>query len=163
MKGEDLMIYRKLRPEETTIQTGDVVAAAFHARAVGESVQSQVGGITFALRPVPDEPEDVVRVEGLVIASHYSPGYQDVTITVEMPGEAKVSSLINQRVTLLIPRPDPPVPKCPYCGMELVIKHNDAGCWAECSYSSCSIVVRGNVCLTRREAIEAMTPKGGGK
>ena len=157
------MMYRKLKPEETTIQAGDVVAAAFHARAVGESVQSQVGGITFALRPIPDEPEDVVRVEGLVIASHYSPGYQDVTITVEMPGEAKVSSLINHRVTLLIPRPDPPVPKCPYCGMEMEIKHIDAGYWAECRYSNCSIVVRGNVCLTRRAAIEAMTPKGGGQ
>ena len=157
------MMYRKLRPEETTIQTGDVVAAAFHARAVGESVQSQVGGITFALRPIPDEPEDVVRVEGLVIASHYSPGYQDVTITVEMPGEAKVSSLINQRVTLLIPRPDPPMPKCPYCGMELVIKHFDSEYWAECRYSNCRVVVTGDVCPTRRAAIEAMTPKGGGQ
>lgn len=157
------MIYRKLRPEETTIQAGDVVAAAFHARAVGESVQSQVGGITFALRPIPDEPEDVVRVEGLVIASHYSPGYQDVTITVEMPGEAKVSSLINQRVTLLIPRPDTPVPKCPYCGMEMEIKHIDAEYWAKCSYSNCAVSVIGKARPTRREAIEAMTPKGGGQ
>lgn len=157
------MIYRKLRPEETTIQTGDVVAAAFHARAVGESVQSQVGGITFALRPIPDEPEDVVRVEGLVIASHYAPGYQDVTITVEMPGEAKVSSLINQRVTLLIHRPDPPMPKCPYCGTELTIKDCAAGYWAECAQATCAVVVRGKTCPTRREAIEAMTPKGGGK
>ena len=157
------MIYRKLKPDETTIREGDVAAREFHPTAVGEPAQDMVGGITFALRPIPDEPEDVVRVEGLVIASHYSPGYQDVTITVEMPGEAKVSSLINQCVTLLIPRPDPPVPKCPYCGMEMEVKRNDAGQWAECCYSSCTVLVRGKVCPTRRAAIEAMTPKGGGQ
>jgi hypothetical protein len=158
------MIYRKLKPEETTIQAGDVVAAKYSLNAVGEPAQTHLGGGgAFVLRPVPDGPEDVVRVEGLVIASHDSPRYQDVTITVEMPGEAKVSSLINQRVTLLIPRPDPPMPKCPYCGMELAIKHNDAGCWAECSYSNCTVVVIGETCPTRREAIEAMAPKGGGK
>ena len=157
------MMYRKLKPEETTIQAGDVIAAKYSLNAVGEPLQNYLGGTTFALRPVPDETEDVVRVEGLVIASHYSPGYQDVTITVEMPGEAKVSSLINQRVTLLIPRPDPPVPKCPYCGMELTIKDCAAGYWAECAQATCAVVVRGKTCSTRREAIEAMTPKGGGQ
>ena len=157
------MIYRKLKPDETTIREGDVAAREFHPTAVGEPAQDMVGGITFALRPIPDEPEDVVRVEGLVIASHYSPGYQDVTITVEMHGEAKVSSLINQRVTLLIPRPDPPVPKCPYCGMEMAIKDCAAGYWAECAQATCAVVVRGKTCSTRRAAIEAMTPKGGGQ
>ena len=157
------MMYRKLKPEETTIQAGDVIAAKYSLNAVGEPLQNYLGGTTFALRPVPDEPEDVVRVEGLVIASHYSPGYQDVTITVEMHGEAKVSSLINQRVTLLIPRPDPPVPKCPYCGMEMAIKDCAAGYWAECAQATCAVVVRGKTCSTRREAIEAMTPKGGGQ
>ena len=158
------MIYRKLKPDETTIREGDVIAAAFRPRAVGEPAQTHLGGgAAIILRPMPDEPEDVVRVEGLVIASHYSPGYQDVTITVEMPGEAKVSSLINQRVTLLIPRPDPPVPKCPYCGMELTIKDCAAGYWAECAQATCAVVVRGKTCSTRREAIEAMTPKGGGQ
>lgn len=158
------MMYRKLEPDETTIQAGDVVAAKYSLNAVGEPAQTHLGGGgAFVLRPIPDEPEDVVRVEGLVIASHDSPRYQDVTITVEMPGEAKVSSLINQRVTLLIPRPDPPMPKCPYCGIEMEIKHIDAGYWAECSYASCAVLVRGNVCLTRRAAIEAMTPKGGGQ
>ena len=157
------MMYRKLRPEEATIRAGYVLAAEFNQHYVGKPVQSIVGGTTFALRPIPDEPDDVVRVEGLVIASHYSPGYQDVTITVEMHGEAKVSSLINQRVTLLIPRPDPPVPKCPYCGTELTIKDCAAGYWAECAQATCAVVVRGKTCSTRREAIEAMTPKGGGQ
>ena len=158
-------MYRKLKTEETTIQEGDVVAAAFHSRAVGESVQSQVGGAAFALRPIPDYPEDVVRAEGLVVESHDSPysHYQDVTITVEMPDEAKAISLSGQRVTLLIPRPDPPMPKCPYCGMEMEVKRNDAGQWAECCYSSCTVLVRGKVCPTRRAAIEAMAQKGGGQ
>lgn len=157
------MIYRKLKTEETTIQEGDVVATAFHRREVGESVQSQVGGTTFALRPVPDESEDVVMVNGTVIASHDSPYYQDVTITVEMPGEEKVGSLIGQRVTLLIHRPEPPMPKCPYCGMEMEVKHSASEYWAKCSYPNCKVEVHGPCRPTRREAIEAMTQKGGGQ
>ena len=158
------MIYRKLRPDETTIQAGDVVAAAFHPRAVGEPAQTHLGGsAAIVLRPIPDEPEDVVRVEGEVCDVLRCRGVIDqVNVTLaHTPVPLDVAT--GQRVTLLIPRPDPPVPKCPYCGMELLIKHIDAGYLAECSYSNCSIVVRGNVCLTRRAAIEAMTPKGGGQ
>ena len=157
------MMYRKLKPEETTIQAGDVVAAKYSLSVMSEFLQGHPGGTTFVLRPIPDEPEDVVRIEGLVIASHDSPRYQDVTITVEMAGALKVSSLINQRVTLLVPRPDPPMPKCPYCGTELTIKDCAAGYWAECAQATCAVVVRGKTCSTRREAIEAMTPKGGGQ
>ena len=157
------MMYRKLKPDETTIQAGDVVAAKFDPFAVGLDVRSRVDGDVLVLRPIPDEPDDVVRIEGLVIASHDSPRYQDVTITVEMAGALKVSSLINHRVTLLVPRPDPPMPKCPYCGMEMDIKRNDAGYWVQCSHSNCSAVVRGKHRPSRRAAIEAMTLKGGGQ
>ena len=155
------MMYRKLKPEETTIQAGDVIAAKYSLNAVGEPLQNYLGGTTFALRPVPDEPEDVVRVEGEI--QRVSWGDENIVVVHCAPRSIPSSVAIGQRVTLLIPRPDPPVPKCPYCGMELDIRRNDAGYWAECSYSNCSIVVRGNVCRTRREAIEAMTPKGGGQ
>ena len=156
------MIYRKLKPEETTIQAGDVVAAAFHPRSVGEQAQTHLGGgATIVLRPIPDGPEDVVRVEGEI--QRVSWGDENIVVVHCAPRSIPSSVAIGQRVTLLIPRPDPPVPKCPYCGMELDIRRNDAGYWAECSYSNCSIVVRGNVCRTRRAAIEAMTPKGGGQ
>ena len=155
------MMYRKLKPEEATIQAGDVVAAKYSLSVMSEFLQGHPGGTTFVLRPIPDESEDVVRVEGEI--QRVSWGDENIVV-VHFPRRSIPSSVtIGQRVTLLIPRPDPPVPKCPYCGMELDIRRNDAGYWAECSYSNCSIVVRGNVCRTRRAAIEAMTPKGGGK
>ena len=158
------MMYRKLKPEETTIQAGDVIAAALRPRAVGEPAQTHLGGsAAIVLRPVPDEPEDVVRIEGEVCAVFRSHGVINQVNVALAHTPVPLDVATGQRVTLLIPRPDPPVPKCPYCGMELLIKHNDAGYWAECSYSNCSIVVRGNVCRTRRAAIEAMTPKGGGQ
>ena len=155
------MIYRKLKPEETTIQAGDVVAREFYPIAVGEPVQDRAGGTAFVLRPIPDEPEDVVRVEGEIQRVLW--GDENIVVVHCAPRSIPSSVTIGQRVTLLIPRPDPPVPKCPYCGMEMEIKHIDAGYWAECSYSNCSIVVRGNACRTRREAIEVMTQKGGGQ
>ena len=155
------MMYRKLKPEETTIQAGDVVAAKYSLSVMSEFLQGHPGGTTFVLRPIPDEPEDVVRVEGEI--QRVSWGDENIVVVHCAPRSIPSSVAIGQRVTLLIPRPDPPMPKCPYCGMELLIKHNDAGYWAEWSYSNCSIVVRGNVCRTRRAAIEAMTPKGGGQ
>ena len=154
------MIYRKLRPEETTIQAGDVIAAAFHARAVGESVQSQVGGTAFVLRPIPDEPEDVVRVEAEITSY---PAGSDEHMMIRVKASAWPRVIPGQHITLLIPRPDPPEPKCPYCGMELTIKDCAAGYWAECAQATCAVVVQGKTCSTRREAIEAMTPKGGGQ
>ena len=155
------MIYRKLKPEETTIQAGDVIAAKYSLNAVGEPLQNYLGGTTFALRPVPDEPEDVVRVEGEI--QRVSWGDENIVVVHCARRSIPSSVTIGQRVTLLIPRPDPPVPKCPYCGMQLVIKHFDSEYWAECRYSNCSAVVRGKPSPTRREAIEAMTPKGGGQ
>ena len=155
------MMYRKLKPEETTIQAGDVIAAKYSLNAVGEPLQNYLGGTTFALRPVPDEPEDVVRVEGEI--QRVSWGDENIVVVHCAPRSIPSSVTIGQRVTLLIPRPDPPVPKCPYCGMQLVIKHFDSEYWAECRYSNCSAVVRGKPSPTRREAIEAMTPKGGGQ
>lgn len=157
------MIYRKLKPDDAT-HDGDMYASPCVGMAgkLAKQVVS-VSGCSEILRPIPDEPEDVVRVEGLVIATHDSPGYQDVTITVEMPGEAKVSSLINQRATLLIPRPDPPVPKCPYCGMGMDVVRCADGFRVKCQNDSCAVVVWGPGRPTRREAIEAMTPKGGGQ
>ena len=155
------MMYRKLKPEEATIQAGDVVAAKYSLSVMSEFLQGHPGGTTFVLRPIPDESEDVVRVEGEI--QRVSWGDENIVVVHCAPRSIPSSVTIGQRVTLLIPRPDPPVPKCPYCGMELDIRRNDAGYWAECSYSNCSIVVRGNVCRTRRAAIEAMTPKGGGQ
>ena len=155
------MMYRKLKPEETTIQAGDVIAAKYSLNAVGEPLQNYLGGTTFALRPVPDEPEDVVRVEGEI--QRVSWGDENIVVVHCARRSIPSSVTIGQRVTLLIPRPDPPVPKCPYCGMQLVIKHFDSEYWAECRYSNCSAVVRGKPSPTRREAIEAMTPKGGGQ
>ena len=152
-------MYRKLKPEETTIQAGDVIAAKYSLNAVGEPLQNYLGGTTFALRPVPDEPEDVVRVEGEI--QRVSWGDENIVVVHCARRSIPSSVTIGQRVTLLIPRPDPPVPKCPYCGMQLVIKHFDSEYWAECRYSNCSAVVRGKPSPTRREAIEAMTPKGG--
>ena len=158
------MIYRKLKPEETTIQAGDVVAAAFHPRAVGEPAQTHLGGsAAIVLRPVPDEPEDVVRIEGEVCAVFRSHGVINQVNVALAHTPVPLDVTINQCVTLLIPRPDPPMPKCPYCGIEMEIKHIDAGYLAECSYASCAVLVQGKVCPTRREAIEAMTPKGGGQ
>ena len=155
------MMYRKLKPEETTIQAGDVIAAKYSLNAVGEPLQNYLGGTAFALRPVPDEPEDVVRVEGEI--QRVSWGDENIVVVHCARRSIPSSVTIGQRVTLLIPRPDPPVPKCPYCGMQLVIKHFDSEYWAECRYSNCSAVVRGKPSPTRREAIEAMTPKGGGQ
>ena len=155
------MMYRKLKPEETTIQAGDVIAAKYSLNAVGEPLQNYLGGTTFALRPVPDEPEDVVRVEGEI--QRVSWGDENIVVVHCARRSIPSSVTIGQRVTLLIPRPDPPVPKCPYCGMQLVIKHFDSEYWAECRYSNCSAVVRGKPSPTRREAIKAMTPKGGGQ
>ena len=158
------MIYRKLRPDETTIQAGDVIAAAFHPRAVGEPAQTHLGGsAAIILRPIPDEPEDVVRIEGEVRDAFTLHGVGEQVSVLVGPDSVPFRLKRGQRVTLLIPRPDPPMPKCPYCGMELTIKRNDEGYRAECSYSNCRIVVRGNACRTRREAIEAMTQKGGGQ
>ena len=155
------MIYRKLRPEDAT-HDGDMYASPC-VNVSGKLVKQVVSGCSEILRPIPDEPEDVVKVDGLVCAVFRSRGviYQ-VNVNLS-PTSVPLDVRVNQRVTLLIPRPDPPMPKCPYCGMQLVIKHFDSEYWAECSYSNCSIVVRGNVCRTRRAAIEAMTPKGGGQ
>ena len=157
------MMYRKLKPEETTIQAGDVVAAKYSLSVMSEFLQGHPGGTTFVLRPIPDESEDVVRIEGEVCAVFRSHGVINQVNVALAHTPVPLDVTINQCVTLLIPRPDPPMPKCPYCGIEMEIKHIDAGYLAECSYSNCSIVVRGNVCLTRRAAIEAMTPKGGGQ
>ena len=158
------MMYRKLKPEETTIQAGDVIAAAFHPRAVGEPAQTHLGGsAAIVLRPIPDESEDVVRIEGEVCAVFRSHGVINQVNVALAHTPVPLDVTINQCVTLLIPRPDPPMPKCPYCGMQLVIKHFDSEYWAECRYSNCSAVVRGKPSPTRREAIEAMTPKGGGQ
>ena len=157
------MIYRKLKPEETTIQAGDVAAREFHPTAVGEPAQDMVGGITFALRPIPDEPEDVVRIEGEVCAVLRSRGVIDQLNVTLARTPVPLDVTLNQCVTLLIPRPEPPVPKCPYCGIEMDIKRNDAGYWAQCIHSNCSAVVRGKPSPSRRAAIEAMTPKGGGQ
>ena len=155
------MIYRKLKTDETTIQAGDVVAAKYSLNVVGEPTQTHLGGGTaFVLRPIPDEPEDVARVEAEITSY---PAGSDEHMMIRVKASAWPRVIPGQHITLLIPRPDPPVPKCPYCGMELDIKHIDAGYWAECSYSSCRVVVTGDVCPTRRAAIEAMTPKGGGQ
>ena len=157
------MMYRNLKPEETTIQKGDVGAREFHPTAVGEPVRTVIGGTTFVLRPIPDEPEDVVRIEGEVCAVLRSRGVIDQLNVTLARTPVPLDVTLNQCVTLLIPRPEPPVPKCPYCGIEMDIKRNDAGYWAQCSHSNCSAVVRGKPSPSRRAAIEAMTPKGGGQ
>ena len=155
------MIYRKLRPDDAT-HDGDMYASPC-VNVSGKLVKQVVSGCSEILRPIPDEPEDVVRVEGEVCDVLRCRGVIDqVNVTLaHTPVPLDVAT--GQRVTLLIPRPDPPVPKCPYCGMQLVIKHFDSEYWAECRYSNCSAVVRGKPSPTRREAIEAMTPKGGGQ
>ena len=158
------MIYRKLKPEETTIQAGDVVAAAFHPRAVGEPAQTHLGGsAAIVLRPVPDEPEDVVRIEGEVCAVFRSHGVINQVNVALAHTPVPLDVTINQCVTLLIPRPDPPMPKCPYCGMDMDVSRCADGFRVKCQNASCAVTVWGPGRPTRREAIEAMSPKGGGQ
>ena len=155
------MMYRKLRPDDAT-HDGDMYASPC-VNVSGKLVKQVVSGCSEILRPISDEPEDVERVEGKVSGAHDYPQRQECRLIVDIAGASGLDYLVGNRVTLLIPRPDPPMPKCPYCGMEMEIKHIDSEYWAKCSYSNCAVSVIGKARPSRRAAIEAMTPKGGGQ
>lgn len=158
------MIYRKLRPDDAT-HDGDMYASPCVGMAgkLAKQVVS-VSGCSEILRPISDEPEDVERVEGKVSGAHDYPQRQECRLIVDIAGASGLDYLVGNRVTLLIPRPEPPMPKCPYCGQTLVVREYDNKYRCSCENTiTCKVSVQGPYRPTRREAIEAMTPKGGGQ
>jgi hypothetical protein len=97
------MMYRKLKPDDTT-HDGDMYASPC-VNVSGKLVKQVVSGCVEILRPIPDEPEDVARVEAEITSY---PAGSDEHMMIRVKASAWPRVIPGQHIALLIPRPDPP-------------------------------------------------------